>query len=583
MPAQSYAGKECVCQFRRGICDQSCVRGMLETPFYIACLRLSGRKCLVVGGGDIGLEKIEGLLACDGDVVLVAPDACEAVRALAAEGSIEWIKREFEPADLKGKFMAIAATNDTDVNIAVYDVAEERAMLVNVVDVPSLCNFILPAIVRTGPLAVAISTAGASPALAKRMKREISELFGEAYAELAEILNEVRGWAKGTLPTYQDRKAFFEEIVNGDPDPIALLRDGRRDEVDAIIAAAQRAPRRARRLRRTPSPERPGAPSPQISHTPVWIGDAVGATLRDMKGPLPFTDHSGQQTATKRAGELASRQFWAIARRQLLALGFSEAKIRSWLRSGRLHRSHPGVYAWGRAGLSTEGELAAALLYTGPGAALAGLTCLWWRGMLNRRPVRIHIDAPGRTRCRAGIHIRHPRRVGRTWHCGLPVALLPEAILIAAPSLSRNALRLVLARAEFDGSLDLTSLHNRLGPGRTGAAAVRAAMDAHLPQLAACANERERDFVLLCERHGLPIPEPNTRIGRYRPDMLWPDRRLIVEIDGKRAHSTPAQLAADARRQAHLEGLGYRVIRFAAERIVREPDRVAAELRRQLS
>ena len=99
-------------------------------------------------------------------------------------------------------------------------------MLVNVVDVPPLCNFILPAIVRTGPLAIAISTAGASPALAKRMKREIAELFGEDYAELAEILNDVRGWAKGTLPTYQDRKAFFEEkIANGvlEPDPASCL------------------------------------------------------------------------------------------------------------------------------------------------------------------------------------------------------------------------------------------------------------------------------------------------------------------------------------------------------------------------
>jgi siroheme synthase-like protein len=112
-------------------------------------------------------------------------------------------------------------------------------MLVNVVDVPPLCNFILPAIVRTGPVAIAISTAGASPALAKRMKREISELFGDSYAELAQILNDHRGWAKGTLPTYQDRKAFFEEIVNGDPDPIELLRDGKRDELDGIIDAAR--------------------------------------------------------------------------------------------------------------------------------------------------------------------------------------------------------------------------------------------------------------------------------------------------------------------------------------------------------
>jgi precorrin-2 dehydrogenase/sirohydrochlorin ferrochelatase len=239
MPAQSYPGKECVCQYRRGICDQSCVRGMLETPFYIACLRLSGRKCLVVGGGDVGLEKIEGLLACDGDVVLVAPDACAEVRALAAEGSIEWIEREFDPGDVAGKFIAIAATDDTDANIAVYEAAEERAMLVNVVDVPSLCNFILPAIVRTGPLAIAISTAGASPALAKRMKREISELFGEDYARLAVILNDARGWAKGTLPTYQDRKEFFEGIVNGDPDPVVLIRDGRETEVLGLIEAAK--------------------------------------------------------------------------------------------------------------------------------------------------------------------------------------------------------------------------------------------------------------------------------------------------------------------------------------------------------
>jgi precorrin-2 dehydrogenase/sirohydrochlorin ferrochelatase len=240
MPAQAYAGKECVCQLRKGICDQSCVRDMLDTPFYVACLKLSGRRCVVVGGGDIGLEKVEGLLACDATVVLVAPDAIAPLQALAAEGSIAWERREYEPADLEGTFMVIACTSDTDVNIRVFDDAERRAMLVNIVDVPPLCNFILPAIVRTGPLAIAISTAGASPALAKRMKREVSELFGEEYARLAIMLNDARGWAKGTLPTYQDRKAFFEGIVNGTPDPIELLRAGDERAVLDLIAAAQR-------------------------------------------------------------------------------------------------------------------------------------------------------------------------------------------------------------------------------------------------------------------------------------------------------------------------------------------------------
>jgi precorrin-2 dehydrogenase/sirohydrochlorin ferrochelatase len=241
MPAQAYAGKECVCQFRKGICDQTCVQGMLETPFYIACLKLTGRRCLVVGGGDIGLEKVEGLLACDARVVLVAPEAIEPLQQLAAEGSIEWERREYRSSDLERTFIAIAATNDTDVNIGVYNDAEARAMLVNIVDVPPLCNFILPAIVRTGPLAIAISTAGASPALAKRIKSQIAETYGEPYARLAVLLNEVRGWAKGTLPTYQDRKAFFESIVNGDPDPIALLQQGEEAAVRELIAAAQQA------------------------------------------------------------------------------------------------------------------------------------------------------------------------------------------------------------------------------------------------------------------------------------------------------------------------------------------------------
>ncbi len=242
VPAQAYAGKECVCQFRKGICDQTCVQGMLETPFYIACLKLTSRRCVVVGGGEIGLEKVEGLLACDGRVVLIAPEAVPELEALAAEGSIEWLRREYRPGDLEATFIAIAATDDTDTNIRIYEDAERRAMLVNIVDVPPLCNFILPAIVRTGPLAIAISTAGASPALAKRIKREIAEAYGEPYARLAVLLNEARGWAKSTLPTYQDRKVFFEGIVNGSPDPIDLLREGDEAAVRDLIAAAQRTP-----------------------------------------------------------------------------------------------------------------------------------------------------------------------------------------------------------------------------------------------------------------------------------------------------------------------------------------------------
>jgi siroheme synthase-like protein len=212
---------------------------MLDANLYIACLVLTGRPVLVVGGGRIGLEKIEGLLACDAQVTVVAPDAIDEVQALAEEGRVEWQQRSYEPSDLEKKLLVVAATSDTELNSRVYRDAESRTMLVNVVDVPELCNFILPAIVREGPLAVAISTSGASPALAKRMKREVAANIGPEYAELALMLDEVRAWAKSTLPTYDERKVFFEDIVNGSPDPIELLRAGDRAAVDELIRAAQ--------------------------------------------------------------------------------------------------------------------------------------------------------------------------------------------------------------------------------------------------------------------------------------------------------------------------------------------------------
>ena len=115
MPAQAYEGKECVCQLRKGICDQSCVQGMLETPFYIACLRLTGRRCVVIGGGDVGLEKVEGLLACDGDVTLIAPEAHPELIQLSLEGSIRWERREYESGDLDGALYRTCVARDHDL------------------------------------------------------------------------------------------------------------------------------------------------------------------------------------------------------------------------------------------------------------------------------------------------------------------------------------------------------------------------------------------------------------------------------------------------------------------------------------
>ena len=201
------------------------------------------------------------------------------------------------------------------------------------------------------------------------------------------------------------------------------------------------------------------------------------------------------RSRTERASELASKQFGAIARRQLLAIGFTSSGVERWISRGRLHPRHPGTYAWGRAELGEAGEHAAGLLFAGHGSALASLTCLWWRELLGDRPTLIHLDAPGDRRSRADLRIRHPRALQREWHRALPVTPLPAALLAASGALHPDSLRLVLARAEFTAQLSLPSLRAAIAGGRPGSRALRAAMDAHLPQLARCANGFERDFV----------------------------------------------------------------------------------------
>ena len=226
MPAQAYAGKECVCQLRRGTCDQSCVQGMLDTPFYIACLRLSGRRCVVVGGGDVGLEKVEGLLACDGDVTLIAPEAIAPLASSPHEGSIRWERREYAGRRPRGRLIVIAATERhrrerprLRGRRAAGDARQRRRRAAAVQLHPAGDRPHRPAGDRDLD---GRRLAGARQA----HQREIAEEYGEPYARLAVLLNEVRGWAKATLPTYQDRKEFFESIVNGEPDPVELLRAG---------------------------------------------------------------------------------------------------------------------------------------------------------------------------------------------------------------------------------------------------------------------------------------------------------------------------------------------------------------------
>src|SRR5579871_646200 len=181
----------------------------MDKSFYMAALDVASRRCLVVGGGPVALEKATGLVACGAIVHVVAPELSDGFSCLP----VEWRRGRYRRSDLAGCFLVIAATSDRAVNERVHADAEARGMLCNVADVPELCNFILPAVHREGPIAVAVSTGGASPALAKRLRSQIAELVGPEHAELAEELRALRPEVKARFETYEERRDYFEELV----------------------------------------------------------------------------------------------------------------------------------------------------------------------------------------------------------------------------------------------------------------------------------------------------------------------------------------------------------------------------------
>ena len=162
------------------------------TSLFPMFLKLEGRQCLVVGAGRVGEPKIGGLLESGARIRVVALDASPTVREWAHAGKIELELRAFSADDLEGAFLAIVATNSRTLNERVYDEAQRRGVLCNVVDVPDLCDFFYPAVVRRGDLQIAISTAGQSPSLAQKIRQQLEKQFGPGYAAWVAELGETR-------------------------------------------------------------------------------------------------------------------------------------------------------------------------------------------------------------------------------------------------------------------------------------------------------------------------------------------------------------------------------------------------------
>lgn len=184
--------------------------------YYPVYVDLNRRRSLVVGAGKVAARKVRSLLEAGALVRVVSPDAVEEVAELARQGKIDWQKRTFAESDLEGTFLVVGAAGDPEVNRQVYEAADSASILINIVDEPGLCNFIVPSVIRHGEFQIAISSGGASPVLARKIREVLQSRFGPHYGELVEELSRIREGLKERLPDESKRRQFWEQLIDLD-------------------------------------------------------------------------------------------------------------------------------------------------------------------------------------------------------------------------------------------------------------------------------------------------------------------------------------------------------------------------------
>ena len=280
----------------------------------------------------------------------------------------------------------------------------------------------------------------------------------------------------------------------------------------------------------------------------------------------------------------AERQWGVVTRGQLRAAGLGDTAIDRRLADGRLRRLHRGVYALGHAALRIEGVWLAAVLACGPDAALSHRTAAALWGLFDTRV--LDVTATGARR-RPGI-VTHRGRLAaadRTVRRGMPVTTVARTLLDLGEVLERAELTRTLEQAmrlKLYSRRALDEAASRAA-GRRALRPLRACLDELEPRRARTRSELERRALALISDHGLPAPEVNARLLGLEVDLHWPDRRLVVELDGHAFHTTPAEFERDRRRDADLTAAGHRVVRFTWRHLEDEPEWVAARLRQLLA
>lgn len=201
--------------------------------YYPAYLDIKGKRCLVAGGGEIAERKVNLLLKCCARVSVISPDLTKRLKKLNSKGKIKFLKGEFKEKYLKDIFLVIGATDSRKVNLKIYKAASKKNILVNIVDSPELCNFIVPSVVERGGLTIAISTGGKSPALSKKIRKELEDRYGLEYAKFLNIMGGLRKRISHKICDKKKREEIYNKLV--DSDIIELIRNGDNEAVKKIV------------------------------------------------------------------------------------------------------------------------------------------------------------------------------------------------------------------------------------------------------------------------------------------------------------------------------------------------------------
>ncbi len=199
----------------------------LKMKYYPMYVDLRNQKCIVAGGGQVAERKVNNLLACQAKVTVISPQLTDGLQQLAHTRKIKHLRRTSRRGDLEGAFLVVSATDNSELNSIVYYEADQKGILINVVDDLQKCTFIAPSVMERGDLVISISTSSSCPALAKRIRKKLEGEFGEEYGDYLKLLRDIRDEIKQKYKFREERKKLLEKAL--ELDVLPLLRDGKKD------------------------------------------------------------------------------------------------------------------------------------------------------------------------------------------------------------------------------------------------------------------------------------------------------------------------------------------------------------------